>query len=138
VDAKREAHLHAWLLACGQSEGAAAHRTGIRRWALHHRSDKSLKELAAMYDPTIRGWIVHYSQFYRTQLRPTLRRIDACVIRWARHKYKRMVHQTRGAREWFDQGSRSRAMINKKVHALRSRACLLRRHFGGRKRGIEA
>jgi group II intron reverse transcriptase/maturase len=74
----------------------------IRSWALHHRSDKSLDELAAMYNPKIRGWITYYSHFYRTQLRPTLRRIDAYVIRWARRKYKRMVHQTKGARDWFD------------------------------------
>jgi len=74
----------------------------IRSWALHHRSDKSLKELAAMYNPTIRGWIAYYSHFYRTQLRPTLKRIDAYVIRWARRKYKRMVHRTKGARDWFD------------------------------------
>jgi group II intron reverse transcriptase/maturase len=74
----------------------------IRSWALHHRSDKSLKELAVKYNPTIRGWIAYYSHFYRTQLRPTLRRIDAYVIRWARRKYKRMVHRTKGARDWFD------------------------------------
>ena len=74
----------------------------IRRWALHHRSDKSLEELARMYNPTIRGWIAYYSHFYRTQLRPTLKRIDAYVIRWARRKYKRMVHQTKGGRDWFD------------------------------------
>src|SRR5262249_61800192 len=67
----------------------------IRGWALHPRTDKSLKELAAMYNPTIRGWIAYSSHFYRTQLSPTLRRIDAYVIRWARRKYKRMVHQTR-------------------------------------------
>ena len=24
------------------------------------------------------------------------------VIRWARRKYKRMVHQTKGGRDWFD------------------------------------
>jgi hypothetical protein len=70
--------------------------------AIHHRSDKSLTELAQMYNPCIRGWITHYSQFYRTQLRPTLKRIDAYVIRWARRKFKRMRHQTEGARDWFD------------------------------------
>src|ERR1700746_1082390 len=42
------------------------------------------------------------SHFYRTQLRPTIKRIDAYVIRWARRKYKRMVHQTKGGRDWFD------------------------------------
>jgi group II intron maturase len=29
----------------------------------------------------IRGWIAYYSHFYKTQLRPTLKRIDAYVIR---------------------------------------------------------
>jgi RNA-directed DNA polymerase len=69
---------------------------------LHHRSDKSLTELAQMYNPCIRGWIIYYSHFYKTQLRPTLKRIDAYVIRWARRKFKRMRHQTKGARDWFD------------------------------------
>ena len=27
----------------------------IRSWALHHRSDKSLQDLAALYNPCIRG-----------------------------------------------------------------------------------
>jgi hypothetical protein len=74
----------------------------IRSWALHHRSDKSLTELAQMYNPCIRGWITYYSHFYKTQLRPTLKRIDAYVIRWVRRKFKRMRHQTKGARDWFD------------------------------------
>ena len=56
----------------------------IRRWTLHHRSDKALQELAKMYNPYIQGWINYYGNFYRTQLRPTLKRIDAYVIRWAR------------------------------------------------------
>jgi RNA-directed DNA polymerase len=73
----------------------------VRSWALHHRSDLSLTELAAMYNPCIRGWIAYYSHFYPTQLRPTLQRIDAYVIRWARRKFKRMRHQTKGARDWF-------------------------------------
>jgi hypothetical protein len=74
----------------------------IRGWALHRRSDKSLTELAQMYNPCIRGWIIYYSHFYKTQLRPTLKRIDAYVIRWARRKFKWMRHQTKGARDWFD------------------------------------
>ena len=42
----------------------------IRRWTLHHRSDKPLQELAKMYNPYIQGWINYYGNFYRTQLRP--------------------------------------------------------------------
>ena len=47
-------------------------------------------------------WIAYYSHLYRTQLRPTLKRIDAYLIRWARGRYMRMVHQTKEARDWFD------------------------------------
>jgi RNA-directed DNA polymerase len=68
---------------------------------LHHRSDKSLQELAKMYNPYIQGWINYYGNFYRTQLCPTLKRIDLYVIRWARRKFKRLRHQTKGARNWF-------------------------------------
>jgi len=74
----------------------------VRSWALHHRSDLSLTELAAMYNPCIRRWIAYYSHFYKTQLRPTLRRIDAYVIRWSRRKFTRMRRRTKGARDWFD------------------------------------
>ena len=35
----------------------------IRHWALHHRSDKSLEELAAIYNPIVRGWIGYYGNF---------------------------------------------------------------------------
>ena len=73
-----------------------------RRWALHHRSDRSLQDLAEMYNPCIRGWINYYSHFYKTQLRPTLKRIDLYVIRWARRKFKRLRRKTKGARDWFD------------------------------------
>ena len=97
----RRTHVHSFLPAASPK---ALKRIGreIRSWALHHRTDKSLEELAAMYNSKVRGWITYYSHFYRTQLRPTLRRIDAYVIRWARRKYKRMVHQTKGGRDWFD------------------------------------
>jgi hypothetical protein len=44
-----------------------AHQSQIRRWELHHRSDKSLAELAEMYNSCIHGWINDYSHFYRTQ-----------------------------------------------------------------------
>ena len=72
------------------------------RWALHHRSDKALQDLATLNNPYIRGWITYYGSFYRTQLRPTLKRIDLYVIRWARRKFKRLRRKTKGVRDWFD------------------------------------
>ena len=45
----------------------------------------------------------YYGNFYRTQLRSTLKRIDLYVIRWARRKFKTgCVARSKGARDWFD------------------------------------
>ncbi len=76
-------------------------RQTIRRWALHHRSDLNLVELARLYNPYIRGWINYYGHFYRSALYWTLHRIDAYLIRWARNKFKRLRSRPRGVREWF-------------------------------------
>ena len=71
-----------------------------------------------MYNPCIRGWITYYSHFYRTQLRPTLKRIDAYVIRWARRKFKRMRHQTKGRKRLV------RPATPRQPNALRSLAAM--------------
>src|SRR5260370_37781488 len=81
-------HAHGFMPAASPKALKAISRT-IRRWTLHHRSDKALQDLAKMYNPYIQGWINYYGNFYRTQLRPTLKRIDLYVIRWARRKVKR-------------------------------------------------
>jgi hypothetical protein len=94
-------HAHGFMPAASPKALKAISRT-IRRWTLHHHSDKSLQSLAETYNPYIQGWINYYGHFYRTQMRSTLKRIDVYVIRWARRKYKRLRHQTKGARDWFD------------------------------------
>jgi RNA-directed DNA polymerase len=83
----------------------------VRHWALHRRSDKSLAELAGTYNPIIRGWIGYYGSFYRTQLRPLLRRIDLYVIRWARRKFKRLRYKTKGVRDWLDRLCRAKPRL---------------------------
>ncbi len=73
----------------------------IRRWKFHHSIDKSLQDLAEMYNPTIHGWINYYSHFYRTGLFPVLERINDFLFRWVRRKFKRFRGQTKGARIWL-------------------------------------
>ena len=74
----------------------------VRRWKLHHRSDKSLNDLADMCNSRIRGWINYYGSFYKSRLTSMLKRIDLFIIRWARRKFKRLRHKSKGARDWFD------------------------------------
>ncbi len=92
---------HGFLPAVSRKALKAISRT-IRRWALHLHNDKSLEDLAAFANPYIRGWINYFGNFYRTKLRPTLKRIDLYVIRWARRKFMRLRRKTKGTRDWFD------------------------------------
>jgi RNA-directed DNA polymerase len=95
-------HAFACFLPVASSKALTSINRTVRRWALHHCRDKSLQDLAAMYNACIRGWINYYNHFYKTQLRPTLKRIDLYVILWARRKFKRLRRKTKGARDWFD------------------------------------
>ena len=76
-------------------------RQTIRGWAFHHRPDKTLNDLARMFNPSIQGWINYYSHFYKSALSWTMRRIDAFLIRWARNKFKRLRPRPKGARDWL-------------------------------------
>ena len=55
-----------------------------------------------MYNPCIRGWINYYIHFYKTQLRPTLKRIDLYLIRWARRKFKPLRRKDQGGTRLVD------------------------------------
>jgi RNA-directed DNA polymerase len=93
-------YVHGFRPAASPKALKAISRT-IRGWALHHRSDKSLQDLAATYNSCIRGWINYYGEFYRKQLRPTLLRIDTYLVRWARWKFKRLRGRHGGAWQWL-------------------------------------
>ncbi len=64
-------------------------RQVIRRWRLHRRTQATLDGLARQINPVTRGWINYYGRFHRTQLGPTLQRIDHYLTRWLTWKYKR-------------------------------------------------
>ena len=51
-------------------------RQTVRRWTLHQRSDKTLDDLARMFNNHIRGSINYYGRFYKSALYPALRHID--------------------------------------------------------------
>ena len=71
----------------------------IRSWHISRRSDKSLTDLARMFNPIVQGWINFYGRFYKTELLQVLRRINERLVRWAMRKYKRLHgHYTRAVR----------------------------------------
>jgi RNA-directed DNA polymerase len=73
----------------------------IRSWHLPRRSDKTLDDLAAMFNPIIRGWINYYGRFYRSMLYPLLRHINWGLVRWAMRKFKGLHGHKRRAYRWL-------------------------------------
>jgi group II intron reverse transcriptase/maturase len=63
-------------------------RDTMRRWRLHRRTDKSLDELAQMFNPVLRGWINYYGSFYRSALYRTFQPLNNILAQWATRKYK--------------------------------------------------
>ena len=78
----------------------------LRSWRIDERSDKTLDDLALMFNKVVQGWIKHYGRFYKSMLYPLLRRINEYLVRWARRKYKRLQRHDRRARRWLVRVSR--------------------------------
>jgi RNA-directed DNA polymerase len=71
----------------------------IRSWHLPRRSDKSLQDLAHMFNPIVRGWINYYGYFYKSMLYPVLKHLNRKLTMWAMRKYRRLKRRERRARE---------------------------------------
>ena len=80
----------------------AMRRTMRRTWRIARRTDKSLTDLAHMFNPTMRSWIAYYGRFYRSALEPVFRPLNYALVRWAMRKYKKRFqgHQCR-TWEWL-------------------------------------
>jgi RNA-directed DNA polymerase len=73
----------------------------ICSWHLARRSDKSLGDLARMFNSIVQGWINYYGRFYKSRLLYFLRRLNRHLARWASRKYKRLKRRERRAMAWL-------------------------------------
>jgi RNA-directed DNA polymerase len=63
----------------------------IRQWKLGRRTSLSFRDLAAMVNPIVSGWINYYGRFYKSRLMHFLeQRINPFLVKWAMRKYKRL------------------------------------------------
>jgi RNA-directed DNA polymerase len=82
-------------------EACVRMRREIRHWRLHERSNKTLADLARMFNTVIQGWINYFGRFYKSMLYPTFRHLNEILVRWAMRKYKRLRFHTRRARKFI-------------------------------------
>lgn len=73
----------------------------IRSWHIAKRSDKSLTDLARMFNNVVQGWINYYGRFYKSMLYPLFKRLNRALMRWACRKYKRLKRRERKAMHWL-------------------------------------
>jgi RNA-directed DNA polymerase len=73
----------------------------IRAWHLRRRTGSDLSSIAAEINPQVRGWIGYYGAFYRSELHFLAWRIDQHLVRWARHRFKRLRYSPVRAWAWL-------------------------------------
>ena len=66
-----------------------------RSWKLQLKSDKTINDLANMFNSKIQGWINYYTHYYKSGIHEVLRYINRCLIKWARRKYKKLNSRKR-------------------------------------------
>lgn len=64
-------------------------RKEVKSWKLQLKSDKTLQDIANMFNSKIQGWINYYTHYYKTGINDVLRYINKCLIKWVRRKYKK-------------------------------------------------
>jgi len=102
---RRGKHFVSFLPAVSKDAVKAMSRE-IRSWHIARRSDKSLTDLAQMFNSIVQGWINYYGRFYKSMLYPLLRRINEHLVRWACRKYKRLRRREKRARELLARAAR--------------------------------
>jgi len=76
--------------------------TEVRSWRLHRHMEMTSADIARWVNPKIRGWMTYYGAFYRSELYPLLRRINAYLMRWLMNKYKKHRTWKKAIRAWSD------------------------------------
>jgi group II intron reverse transcriptase/maturase len=73
----------------------------IRSWKLTRQTSASITELAARYNPILRGWWNYYGYFYKTALRRVYESFEATLARWTRRKYKQLARHEGRSFKWI-------------------------------------
>lgn len=73
----------------------------IRSWNLQGRSDKSLEDLANMFNAKLQGYIGYYSKFYKSAMYPLFQRLNERLAHWVERKFKRVRRHKTRAIKWL-------------------------------------
>ena len=84
------------------AKAAKAIRATIREWRIPAtRNNQRLEDLARLTNPSVRGWMNYYGQFYRSKCIQVLRHLNEILALWVRRKYKRFRRRERASMHWL-------------------------------------
>jgi RNA-directed DNA polymerase len=82
-------------------------RATIRDWRMAStRNKQRLEDLARLVNPSVRGWMNYYGQFYRSKCVQVLRHLNEALAAWARRKFKRFRRRERASTYWLGRVAR--------------------------------
>ena len=74
-------------------------RAKTKEFNWRNRSNLSLDDIAARYNPVLQGWLNYYGRYQRSALYPVWRHFNKTLVAWAMQKYKPLRgHKTRAAK----------------------------------------
>lgn len=83
----------------------------VRAWRLGWCSEKSIEDLANMFNPIARGWIKYYSKYYKSALFPIAEQINRHLTKWVMRKYKTFRGRQRRACHALGKTARKRTNL---------------------------
>lgn len=85
----KDSKLFTGFLPAMSNKAQKAVRKEVRSWKLQLKSDKSIKDLADIFNNKIQGWINYYGHYYKTEMYKVLTYVNKCIVKWVKRKYKK-------------------------------------------------
>ena len=73
----------------------------IRDWRIPRRSETSIKALAQMINPVVRGWVGYSGVFYKSSLLFRVHHLERLILKWVKRKYKKQGSHLKRAKRWI-------------------------------------
>jgi RNA-directed DNA polymerase len=89
-----------------------------RKWKLPRRTDKTLADLANMFNPVLRGWIIYYGAYHRSEMKHALQFLNYSLATWVQRKFKTFRGRRTRATRWLGRLARREPSMFAHWHLL--------------------
>jgi RNA-directed DNA polymerase len=73
----------------------------MRKWQLRSKADKTIEDIARMFNRIIQGWINYYGKYYKSAMYPLFQHFNRKLGFWVRMKFKRYKNHNHRAVQWL-------------------------------------